>query len=330
MALAIAAAWLASPSRVVAQRSPSAHGGVRDPASPRDSVTRSVEGRVITPVDSGVRGVGDAWVTLHRIGRDRAGPLDSVRSAPDGGYRFRWRTAQDDEATYIVSAMHAGIAHFSEPLRPGDVRGDDAEVVVFDTTSAPVGIRVQGRHLAISASERGERQILEVYELSNDGRTTRIAPDSAHPVWAAVLPAGATHADLGAGAAAVRDGRVIVLAPFSPGMRQLSYRYRLPERAFPLAVPLLGGAEVLEVLVEEPQARLSGAGLREMERTTLEGRTFRRFLARDVDSSAVVRVEMPSRAFGERRLVIGAVAGALALAMAGSLAWLLAGRRRAG
>ena len=38
-----------------------------------------------------------AWVVLHRVGPDRAGPLDSVRSDSRGRYAFRYtRTGSED------------------------------------------------------------------------------------------------------------------------------------------------------------------------------------------------------------------------------------------
>ena len=79
--------------------------------------------------------VSNVWVVLHRVGPDSAGPLDSIRSDPRGRYSFQYVRTGSDEAIYFVSASYAGIAYFTPPLAQGKVSGDDAEIVVFDTTS---------------------------------------------------------------------------------------------------------------------------------------------------------------------------------------------------
>ena len=44
---------------------------------------------------------------------------------------------------------------------------------MFDTTSGPVPLMVQGHHLVVSAPKPdGGREIVEVYELSNDSTVT--------------------------------------------------------------------------------------------------------------------------------------------------------------
>ena len=80
------------------------------------------------------------------------------------------------------------------------MRGDDAEIVVFDTTTQPVRVTVQGHHLVIGAPRpTGLRDIVEVYELSNDTVVTAVGRDSTTAVWSAPLPAGATNFTAGQG-----------------------------------------------------------------------------------------------------------------------------------
>ena len=102
--------------------------------------TRRVRGRIVTPRDSAMRAVPNAWVTLHRVASDRAGPLDSVRTGADGGYAFTYRPSGAANAIYFVSVQHDGIAYFSSPFRDAVVAGEKAEVTVFDTTSARVPV----------------------------------------------------------------------------------------------------------------------------------------------------------------------------------------------
>jgi hypothetical protein len=292
---------------------------------------RRVVGHVLTPADSGMRPVAGAWVTLHRIGFDSAGPVDSVRTSADGSYDIVYRASVDDSAAWSTSTMHGGIAHFSSTFtRRQEVRGDDAEIVVFDTTSAPVEMHVRGRHLVVFAADRDQpRGILEVYEIENDGLKTAIAVGDASTWSAAIHPrAIAPQLDEGgmaAEAVSFDKDRVKVFAPISPGLRQIAFRYRVPPEAFPFEVTLDADVEVLEVLVEEPLAQVTatGASLEEVDPITNENRRLRRFLARHAARGGVVRVALPTPASGRRAPAIALLVSITTVAMAGSLVFAL-------
>lgn len=292
------------------------------------------EGRVTRPVEQGpavpVRGI---WVVLHRVGSDRAAPLDSVRSGADGSYRISYRPSGSPDALYFVSATYSGIAYFSPPLRRARVRGEDADVVVYDTTPDTSRLRVQGRHFVLSAPRGSAREVVEVYEVENEGVRTIVARDSTTPIMSVPLPgeargAAVTQGDISAGAVVIRGGRADVFSPLSPGVHQMVITYTLPVEAFPLALPVSRATSVLEVLLEEPRATVEGANLAEVASATIENRIFRRFLAQDAAPSAVMRVSAPSpvpRTEGTTRVLVIV----MALAMLGALgAWLLSRRGR--
>lgn len=310
-----------------------------DTIVPGSEAPRLVSGRVVRPAAHGpesVDGVAGVRVTLHRVGSDTAGPLDSARTGPGGTYAFHYRRRGRTDAVYFVSATYSGITYFSLPLVLPRVVGDSAEITVFDTTSQPVPLQVRGRHIIISASDPdGMRDVTEVYELTNDTSVTVVSNDDAHPTWTALLPAGATDFSVGQSdisPRAVRDdsGRVVVVAPFAPGLKQLSFSYRLAASAFPLAIPITQSTTVLEVLTEDPKATVSGARLARVAPATIEGRPFERYLAQDVPSSTVVAIDEPAAGAPSRtRRYVATLAVVLALAMAVALAFALARRRRA-
>jgi len=278
------------------------------------------------PSERGELPVPGAMVTLHRIGSDSAGPVDSVRTDAQGRYAFRFKRWGAADALYLAAAVHRGIAYFSAPLRGAAVRDEAAEIVVFDTTSHPVPLTVQGHHLVIgSPRPTGMRDVVEVYELSNDTVVTAVGRDSLTPVWSAPLPRGATNfvssaGDVAATSIVARDGRVELIAPFAPGVKQLSFSYSLAPDAFPLEVSLDRPNALLEVLVEEPGAQVRAPSLRSKGNATTEGRTFKRFLAQNAPVGEQVRVEVPSTAAGARSTVVIALAVGLVLAMVGALA----------
>lgn len=261
--------------------------------------SRIAEGRVSRAADDGRPvPVAALWVVLHRVGSDRSAPLDSLRTDRAGRYRIRYSISGDPGALYFVSAKYDGIAYFSAPLRTPSVRGGDADIMVFATTTDTSILRLQGRHLVVSAPRGPRREIAEIFEIENPGYRTVVARDSATPAWATSLPARAESAsvapgDLSMGAVAFRAGRAQVYAPISPGVRQIALTYLLPANAFPLSLPVGRTASVLEVLLEEPRAIVEGAGLAEVAPAAIDGRMFRRFLAQDVPPHAVMRVTAP-------------------------------------
>src|SRR5450759_3831267 len=115
------------------------------------SVPQQVSGRIVRPGGERMDPVAGAWIVLHRVGPDRAGPLDSVKSDSRGRYALSYVRTGSEDAIYFVSASYDGIAYFTPPLAEGKVSGGDGEVTVFDTTSHPVPMSVRGHHVVVSA-----------------------------------------------------------------------------------------------------------------------------------------------------------------------------------
>ena len=284
---------------------------------------RLVEGKVLRPADGSTpRPVGGQWVVLHRVGTDAAGAIDSVRSAANGDFRFRYEASGSPDALYFVSAMYGGIAYFSPPLRSAAVRGGDADITVYDTTRDTSSLRVQGRHIVVSLARGARREIAEVFEIENTSARTVVASDSA-PVWATAIPDDADSASIAPGdvsASAVRftKGRAEIFAPLSPGVRQFVITYLLPNDAFPVSFPVQRPTPLLEVLLEDPRGTAGGVLLREVDPATIEGRSFRRLLGQEVGANAVVRIDVPPAPRDSRLMVvvIVAVAAVLLLALA--------------
>ena len=272
-------------------------------------------------------------VTLHRVGSDQAAPLDSVRADANGKYSFNYRRTGDESAIYFASALYGGIAYFTPPLHHELVKGEEAEIAVYDTTSARFPIGIRGHHVIVSAVDANSaRTVTEVYELANDTSLTKI-PSGTTPagaVWVGTLPMGASgfrvsQGDLPASGVTFDDSRVAVFAPIAPGLAQLSFNYRLPAGAFPLRIPIESPTQIFEVLVEEEKGSVNGAKLREQAPVLLERRSFRRFLADDVPLNSVAVIDLPpvraTGALDRRYLVLLTVlmGGAMIFALARAL-----------
>jgi hypothetical protein len=220
-------------------------------------------------------------VVLHRVGRAVQGPIDSLRA--DGAGRFRFRFRADTAEIYLLSARYGDIEYFSPPVHTNAAPPDTAiRLVVYDTSStAPIG--VAARHIVVPrAGSDGTRSVLDLIVLENTGRVARVGPEASRPSWRMVLPPGAGEIQVGEGDvspdAIVRVGDTVnVLAPLAPGQKQISLEYGVTPTRGAIEFAAGPGGGPLNLLVEERDARVSGAGLALADSQVIEGRSFRRF-----------------------------------------------------
>jgi len=301
-----------------------------------DTAVRHVDGRVMRGTRSGQEPLANQLVVLHRVGHDHSGPLDSMRTSAQGKYSFRYHATGDSTAIYFATTAFGGIVYPTAPLRGPNVSGDDASIMVFDTTSGPVAIRVGGHHVIIGSPQpNGLRPVGEVFDLQNDSTVTAVSRDSVTPVWSTQIPTSAarfqvnTNGELASGAVSREGTTVGVFAPLSPGIRQVAFTYELPTKAFPLSISAAHPTGVLEVLVQEPTARVEAPALREVPSVSAEGKVFRRFLAQDVPASGVLRVDVPRMSVAERQSIYRVVLYTIFALMASALTVAVMRGRRA-
>lgn len=246
-----------------------------------------VGGRIVRLLARDTIPVPGAPVVLHRVSRAAQGPIDTVRSTPAGGFGLRF--VAESSATYLVSVRWAGIEYFSDPIVPGSGRADAALLVVVADTAADAAVGVRRRTLLIGRVDpAGARDVLDWFALENASGLTRVSPDSLRPAWAAPLPPGAEGAaiadtrvsEFSPDAIEFRRDSLLIWAPLSPGGREILVRYRLPSDLTEVRIPFGGGADSVQLLVEEASARVRGGGLASAGRTTLEGRAFGRWTGR--------------------------------------------------
>jgi len=285
-----------------------------------------VSGRVVMPAGTTETPVPGVMVTVHRVGPDSAGPLDSARTDARGRYTVRYTRYGSENALYFAAAMYRGIAYFTSPLRGVRTEGDEGEITVFDTTTRLVPLSIQGHHVVVSApNATGAREVVEVYELSNDTTVTLLPRDSLTPIWSAAIPGDASdfapgQGDVAASALTRQGNRVLLTAPFGPGVKQLSFSYLLKDRAFPLTITLERQTGVFEVLLEEQAAQARAPSLRAQGSVSTQGRTFKRFLAQGARAGEAIRIDVPTAAGATRVNVLIGVAVVFVLAMLAALA----------
>jgi hypothetical protein len=250
---------------------------------------RTVAGRVLRGSSDSLRPVSGQVVVLHRISADSSGPVDSVRTSATGAYRFRYRL-EGPRSMYIVSARNSGVAYFTAPLRERTVTSPDADVAVYDTTSVEFPLTMRARHVVIAPADAGGfRRVVDVFEVANDSNRTLVAGATGR-TWRVALPEGAREpgssgGDLPAEAFRFAAGMAELLVPFPPGARQVVLTYAIPARGT-VTVPVTVPVSRLEVLLEGDGGSVSGAGLSAEDPVSMEGRSFRRFIAAPVAGGA--------------------------------------------
>ena len=186
-------------------------------------------------------------VTLHRVGSDTAGPMDSLRTDANGQYAFRYQP-RGVERTPCISCRRATTASRISRSRLASrvTRGPDAEITVFDTTSQPVPIRdprpPSGRVRTEGRVERDRRRSLRAVQrfvghAGVAGRHRAIAPRGTPRSHHRRKGCRSDRATCRPTPSRSCIGDFEVFAPFAPGLKQFSFTYELPSSAFPLVRP---------------------------------------------------------------------------------------------
>jgi hypothetical protein len=263
------------------------------------------------------------------VGQDIQGPIDSTRS--DGRGRFQLAFRPDTSAFYLLSAEHAGIEYFSQPVPTNPERPDTGiRILVYDTSST-TPISLLARHLVITRpGEDGSRGVLDLMVLRNESRLTRTTSDTTRPTWGAPLPPGTvgldvSESDFSRDAVARRGDSVIVIAPFAPGEKQITIQYLIPSDRPAVELPFGAPGAAINVLAEETGVRVSGSGVALADSQVFQGRSFRRWSG-VAQPGGVVRIILPGTGWTPRWLLAVLVGTlTLALALAG---WRLLAERR--
>lgn len=285
--------------------------------------TATAAGRVVREQGTDTVPVPAARVVLHRVGRDRQGPVDSLTTGSDG--RFRFRYAADTAAVFLLSSGYAGIEYFSTPLHLDPSAPDTGIQLFVSDTSSVTPLEVISHHVVISLpTADGTRPALEIVVLGNPGSVTRVAGDSAHPSWSAALPRGALGAAMGQGdvspeSVVFRDDSLLLYAPVAPGRKEVVFGYSLPAAPGPVTYALPEGAGSFTLLLEERGRTVTGGGLAAVDSQAIEGRTFQRWTGEPAPDSRIV-IDFPG---GGTRWLLPLLVGSVALALLVVLARVL-------
>ncbi|MBI4501284.1 MAG: hypothetical protein HY700_09000 [Gemmatimonadetes bacterium] len=294
-----------------------------------------LSGRVVRPDNDATVSVSGAWAVLHRVGSLGSGPVDSIRTDRSGRYQFTI-PRPDTSAQYAVGVRYAGVAYLSLSVGPGLIDSRElGTIVVFDTSSTePVGL--SQRHLLVQpANPDGSIPVLELLIIRNAGTRTRVGADSTQPSWKGRLLTGALEvevgeSDLSQDAIVRRGDSIAVLAPLTPGEKQIVLTYVLPDRTAALRLPRQEPIGELDVMVADTIAKPVAGPLQDLGIASFENIQYRRLEAKDVPAGTPIVVRFSRRPArpGDFWWVVVAVS-ALGL-VAAFVAWWRADHARAG
>ena len=280
----------------------------------------SLGGQVVRRAGSDTLGAGGARVVLHRVSRDVSGKLDSTLADASGRFRFRLRG--DTSAVYLLSANWSGIEYFGEPLPGSSLSGNVTLTLLVADTSSAVTAETGGRFLVLgSPGPSRDRRAVDLFVLRNRGDQTIVGRGVTGSTWSAPLPRGVTDVRMGSAGSeisgeAVRfaPDSVHVIAPLSPGEKQLLLEYTIPAAMGRLQFTAVT-RDTIQVVAEEPG--VSVEGLARATDQVLDGRAFSRWTGRGANEVQVSFPVAPSR---DRALVPLVIAALVLAAVAGIVA----------
>jgi hypothetical protein len=285
-------------------------------------------GRLVRVKGADTTALARARVVAHRVGQAHQGPIDSMLTGADGGFRFVV-AAPETGAIYVVSTLKDGIGYFSDPIAPGNAAGTALTLMVFDTSSAGPPLEVGTRNVVVTRGAGGQgHRVLDIYQVSNPGVATRVAA-SGGSTFSVRLPSGAADPQSGASdipASAIRfeGNRALVSAPFPPGDKQVVISYTLPASVNTFEVPIDIATSEVDLMLEDSTAQPS-APLEPTDPVAIEGHTFRRYSATGMSAGSSFKVRFSDPGSSRRATLFASLAaGALLL---GGAAFALMRRR---
>jgi hypothetical protein len=271
-----------------------------------------VRGHVVRVVHGDSVAVPGAQVILHHVTVAAQGPVDSARSATDGGFELRHPV--DTAGAYLVSARYSGIEYFSAPFALAD--GLPTVTVVVVDTSSTQPITLAARHLIISPpAPDGTRAVVDLSMVDNTGPFTRVSLDSLHPSWTLRVPRYAIEmhggeSDFSLEAFHVMGDSIALLASIPPGQRRIELDYQIPPNSPRFEIAIDHPAPLSNIISADPTLRVLGHFTR--ADTSIGGKPYTRWEGRLQAGQPVVL------AFGSAPTpswVLPSLIGAMAIAL---------------
>ena len=177
-------------------------------------------------------------MTLIVFGRKEQAPLEqrSTTSDADGRYSFTG-LSRDPNLVYITLARYQGVNYpAATPFQLVDEATRQADITVYETTTADDAIQIERLNLLVLGAEQGMLQFMQMGALVNSGDRTFVTANPQDQALARAikfpLPRGAVGAQMQTGFnnqdLIASLGGVQVTSPVLPGRHEFALSFQLP------------------------------------------------------------------------------------------------------
>jgi hypothetical protein len=271
-------------------------------AEPNDG---SVTGQLVNKTSGGGSTAGTN-VILVAFGRKEQAPLgqQSATSDADGRYAFSGLD-RDPNIVYLVVTRYAGVNYPSDaPFQLQDEPAHQADVTVYEATSADDSIQLDRLNLLVLGADQGTVQFMQMGALVNNGDRTFVTANPQDQQLARAikfpLPNGALSVQMQSGFnqqdVIPGVGGIQVISPIPPGRHEFAMSFQLPYTGSSADVSLQMPypTTAFNVYLPNTGLRLDTNGLTAGGPATLGGQSYALYTASNLAKATTV----PSRLSG--------------------------------
>jgi len=265
-------------------------------AAPNDG---TVSGQVVNKTGGGGSTAG-ATVTLVSFGRKEQAPLGqrTTQADADGRYSFA-DLDRDANIVYITLAHFQNVNYPTDrPFQLQDQAAAQADIAVYDTTSADDAIQLENLNLMVVGADQGTLQCMEMGALLNKGDRTFVTANPQDQALARAikfsLPKGAMNVQMQTGFSD-QDviggvGGVQVTSPILPGRHQFAMSFDLPYSgsSVDVSMQIPYQAAAFSVYLPDTGVKLDGSPLASAGATQLGGQSYQLYSASNVAKSTII------------------------------------------
>jgi hypothetical protein len=271
-------------------------------AEPMDGV---VSGQVVNKTSGGGSTAG-ANVILVAFGRKEQAPLGQQTATTDAEGRFSFSGLdRDPNVVYLVISRFGGVNYPSDsPFQLQDQPNYQADVTVYDTTSADDGIQLERLNMLVLGAEQGAVQLMQMGALVNNSDRTFVTANPQDQQLARAirfpLPSGALGVQMQSGFSQ-QDvipgvGGIQVTTPILPGRHEFAMSFQVPYNGSTadLSVQVPYPTTAFNVYLPNSGLRLDTSSLAAGGPATLGGQSYALYSAANLPKASMI----PSRLSG--------------------------------
>jgi hypothetical protein len=271
--------------------------GVSVLAAPNDG---TVSGQVLNKTGGGGSTAG-ATVILVSFGRKEQAPLGqkTVQADADGHYQFDGLD-RDQNVVYLTAAKFQNVTYpADQPFQLVDQPAQQADITVYDATSADDSIQLESLNLLVMGADQGLVQMMEMGALLNNGDRTFVTANPQDQQLANAikfaLPRGALSVQMQAGFSD-QDvipgiGGVQVTSPILPGRHQFAMSFQVPYTNgsdIDVGIQVPYPTSSFSMYLPDGSLKLQGTALTPAGPTQLGGQTYSLYSATNLGKATMV------------------------------------------